>query len=217
MIGRQFNIISFPTPVFELIVVMAVKAPIANAKKGMGGKKINKEVKSQRTLQAILATLAVVMALVCWRLISQRLYIREQALKFEKRQDGNPKMINNQRDGPDTPVFGNIRKMNTDFVEQVNSLVASHHVVIFSKSYCPYCRESKRLLESKVEAGLISGYHVQELDQVANGASIQDALSKITGQKTVPNIFIGGKHIGGNSDVTSLEQSGRLDSLLKAQ
>lgn len=36
------------------------------------------------------------------------------------------------------------------------------------------------------------------------GSEVQDALTKITGQRTVPNIFINGKHIGGNSDLQAL-------------
>ena len=47
-----------------------------------------------------------------------------------------------------------------------------------------------------------------------DGAAIQDALEEITGQRSVPNIFIGQKHIGGNSDLQA--KKNQLDGLLKS-
>jgi glutaredoxin len=49
----------------------------------------------------------------------------------------------------------------------------------------------------------------------ADGAEVQDHLLQITGQKTVPNIFIGAKHIGGNDKVQSLNNAGELAKMLK--
>lgn len=48
---------------------------------------------------------------------------------------------------------------------------------------------------------------------VENGQEIQDELFRMTGQKTVPNIFINGKHVGGSTDLEALEKSGGLDNL----
>lgn len=47
-----------------------------------------------------------------------------------------------------------------------------------------------------------------------DGAALQDALEEITGQRSVPNIFISQKHIGGNSDLQA--KKGDLDGLLKS-
>ncbi len=80
---------------------------------------------------------------------------------------------------------------------------------VFSKSYCPYCSASKRLLDD-----LGAKYFTIELDQVDDGAAIQAALADISGQRTVPNIYIGQKHIGGNSDLQS--KKGELKSLLQS-
>ncbi|KAB1671600.1 hypothetical protein FNE72_29175 [Klebsiella pneumoniae] len=44
---------------------------------------------------------------------------------------------------------------------------------------------------------------------------MQDALEELTGQRTVPNVHIQKKHIGGNSDVSSLQSSGKLEGLLR--
>lgn len=53
------------------------------------------------------------------------------------------------------------------------------------------------------------------MDQESDGADLQNALEGISGQRTVPNVYIKQKHIGGNSDVQSLSSSGKLKELLK--
>lgn len=47
------------------------------------------------------------------------------------------------------------------------------------------------------------------------GADIQAALYEINGQRTVPNIYINGKHIGGNDDLQELRETGELEELLE--
>lgn len=53
-----------------------------------------------------------------------------------------------------------------------------------------------------------------ELDQDPLGYSIQDTLSKMTGQWTVPNIFINGRSIGGCDDLNILHAKGQLEEIL---
>lgn len=57
-------------------------------------------------------------------------------------------------------------------------------------------------------------YYAVELDEEPDGSSIQAALKILSGQSTVPNIFIGQKHIGGNSDLQA--KKAELPELLKA-
>ena len=52
-------------------------------------------------------------------------------------------------------------------------------------------------------------------DQMENGAEIQSALLDISGQRTVPNVFIKGKHLGGNDDTQAAARSGKLEEMLK--
>ena len=52
-------------------------------------------------------------------------------------------------------------------------------------------------------------------DQMENGAEIQNALLVISGQRTVPNVFIKGKHLGGNDDTQAAARSGKLEEMLK--
>lgn len=56
---------------------------------------------------------------------------------------------------------------------------------------------------------------VLELDEIEEGSDIQQALAEINGQNTVPNIYIDGQHIGGNSDLQKLKQTGKLQPLLQ--
>jgi glutaredoxin 3 len=95
---------------------------------------------------------------------------------------------------------------------KAQALIDAHPVVVFSKSYCPYCRATKTLLNEKL--GSQDKYYLMELDQVEDGAALQDALEEMTGQRSVPNVFIGKKHIGGNSDLQG--KKGELDGLLKS-
>ncbi|KAJ4830787.1 Glutaredoxin-C4 [Turnera subulata] len=91
----------------------------------------------------------------------------------------------------------------------VKKTISAHQIVIFSKSYCPYCRRAKAVFKelSKVP-------HVVELDQRDDGSDIQDALSEIVGRRTVPQVFIDGKHIGGSDDTVEAYETGELAKLL---
>ena len=53
-------------------------------------------------------------------------------------------------------------------------------------------------------------FKVVELNEVAEGAAMQEALYEKTGQRTVPNVFIGGEHIGGSDDTLKLHDAGKL-------
>ena len=91
---------------------------------------------------------------------------------------------------------------------KAQQIIDANPVVVFSKSYCPYCKASKALLNEKG-----AKYFLMELDQVEDGAVLQDALHEMTGQRSVPNIFIAKKHIGGNSDLQGKREE--LDELLR--
>ncbi|GLT28039.1 hypothetical protein SLA2020_029960 [Shorea laevis] len=91
----------------------------------------------------------------------------------------------------------------------VKKTVSSHKIVIFSKSYCPYCKRAKSVFKELNQVP-----HVVELDQREDGLSIQDAVSEIVGRRTVPQVFINGKHLGGSDDTVEAYQSGALAKLL---
>lgn len=95
--------------------------------------------------------------------------------------------------------------------EKVQALIKNKPIFIASKSYCPYCTKTKNTV-----ASITKEAYILELDNEEDGAEIQDALFEITGQRTVPNIFIGGEHIGGNSDLQALQSQDKLEPKIKA-
>ncbi|KAF3436997.1 hypothetical protein FNV43_RR19750 [Rhamnella rubrinervis] len=94
-------------------------------------------------------------------------------------------------------------------LDKAKQIVNSNPVVVFSKTYCGYCKRVKQLLSQ-----LGASYKVIELDKESDGAEMQSELAKWTGQRTVPNVFIGGKHIGGCDSVLEKHQAGLLVPLL---
>lgn len=103
----------------------------------------------------------------------------------------------------------NINMISATTKALVDNLIKQSKVYVASKSYCPYCTATKNLLKS-----LGISFEVQELDNISDGAEIQSYLAEITGQRTVPNVFINGKHIGGNSDLQALNSKNGLKALL---
>lgn len=98
------------------------------------------------------------------------------------------------------------RKEVRDFIQEQN---AKHRVVVWSKTYCPYCAATKKLLRSMNVDDVV----VQEIDMHPQGRLIQQELQQMTGQRTVPNVFINEQHIGGNDKLQALHSNGRLDIL----
>ncbi|KAF3932146.1 Glutaredoxin-C8 [Dactylellina cionopaga] len=100
-----------------------------------------------------------------------------------------------------------------DAAVEINTILKRSPIIIFSKSYCPYSMKAKELL---LETYTIKpAPYVVELDEHAHGSEIQDELEKQTGRRTVPNILVLGKSIGGSDDLAALEESGRLVSKIK--
>ncbi|KYK57167.1 hypothetical protein DCS_04174 [Drechmeria coniospora] len=98
-----------------------------------------------------------------------------------------------------------------DAGKKVQQMINDNAVVVFSKSYCPYCKATKQTLNN-----LNVDYALLELDNDPDGSALQEALEEISGQRTVPNVFIQQKHIGGNSDLQELFKSGKLIELVKS-
>lgn len=100
--------------------------------------------------------------------------------------------------------------LSPEVVSKVQGLINGNKIVVFSKSYCPYCSQTKQLL-SQLGA---SDVNIIELNDVSDGAAMQNALQKLTGQRTVPNTFINQQHIGGNSELQQLHRANKLLPML---
>ncbi|GBG60607.1 hypothetical protein CBR_g8628 [Chara braunii] len=90
-------------------------------------------------------------------------------------------------------------------------MVQTEPVLLFSKTYCPYCGRVKKLLR---DLG-VKCATVVELDERDDGETLQRALEELTGQSTVPSLFVGGKHIGGCEETMAAHENGYLTRALK--
>lgn len=81
-------------------------------------------------------------------------------------------------------------------------------VELYTTQICGFCHAAKRLLTSK-------GVSFSEIDVMADPARRTEMMQRANGGRTVPQIFIGETHVGGNDDLQALERAGKLDALLK--
>ncbi|MCB9556743.1 MAG: glutaredoxin 3 [Deltaproteobacteria bacterium] len=81
-------------------------------------------------------------------------------------------------------------------------------IKIYTTRYCGYCHAAKALLERK-------GVAFEEVDATDDPSMRQEAAT-LSGRRTVPQIFIDGRSIGGFDDLNALDRSGELDRLLAA-
>jgi glutaredoxin 3 len=80
-------------------------------------------------------------------------------------------------------------------------------ITVYLTGWCPYCQRAKHLLSQKALA-------FREIDVEADPKFRQEMTTR-SGRRTVPQIFIGDKHVGGCDDLFALEGSGELDRLLQ--
>jgi glutaredoxin 3 len=83
------------------------------------------------------------------------------------------------------------------------------HIVMYTTATCPYCLHAENLLRSK---------GVEEIDKVRVDLDPQKRIEMMekTGRRTVPQIWIGDRHVGGFDDLRALDRAGGLDTLLAA-
>jgi glutaredoxin 3 len=84
--------------------------------------------------------------------------------------------------------------------------VSAPEVVLYVTGWCPYCARARSLLTDK-------GVAYCEIDVEAVPGAYAEMVGR-SGRHTVPQIFIGGSHVGGCDDLLELEADGRLDTLL---
>ena len=80
-------------------------------------------------------------------------------------------------------------------------------IVMYTTQWCPYCRNAKALLARK-------GQKWEEIDVEAEPARRREMVER-SGRTSVPQIWIGERHVGGCDDLVALERSGELDALLQ--
>ena len=83
------------------------------------------------------------------------------------------------------------------------------HVKIYTRRFCGYCTAAIRLLQTK-------NVRFEEIDTTGDTRT-RAWLAEVTGQSTVPQIFIDGQPIGGFTDLRALDLRGELDRLLDGE
>ncbi len=80
-------------------------------------------------------------------------------------------------------------------------------VEIYTKTFCPYCARAKALLQAK-------GAEFEEHEISIDAPRRAEMIQRAGGRTTVPQIFIGDRHVGGSDDLYALDRNGQLDPLL---
>jgi glutaredoxin 3 len=81
-------------------------------------------------------------------------------------------------------------------------------IEIYTQARCPYCVRALRLLDAK-------GVQYREIDAPYGTPEREEARRRSGGRTTVPQIFIDGRSIGGSDELLALEQTGKLDTMLR--
>ena len=87
--------------------------------------------------------------------------------------------------------------------------MADERVIVYSQPFCGYCSAAKRLLTGK-------GAAFTEIDVMMEAGRRDEMIERSGGRRTVPQIFIDGRHVGGYDDLSALDRAGELDRLLAA-
>jgi glutaredoxin 3 len=96
----------------------------------------------------------------------------------------------------------------------IESSIANHQVVIFAKSWCTYCIRTKALLTNREFFPNVTNVRIYDLDTMKDGDMIQMELYEMTGQATVPSVWVNGTFLGGNSETQTAMRNGHLSTLL---
>lgn len=80
-------------------------------------------------------------------------------------------------------------------------------IEVYSSLWCPFCARAKALLNRK-------GVEYREIDVDRDPNLRQQMMQRAGGRRTVPQIFVDGRHVGGSDDLAALERAGELDALL---
>jgi len=94
--------------------------------------------------------------------------------------------------------------------QYIQTQIKAHPVMVFSKPSCSYCKMAKEVLD---KTGV--DYTVEEIDGRPDCDKLQDVFAQMTGARTVPRVFVGGKCFGGGTDIYTLHNQGRLVELMK--
>lgn len=118
--------------------------------------------------------------------------------------------------GSDADVEKEAKPEKTEEEERVDAVLTlilkRSPIIIFSKSYCPFSKKAKAIF---AKYAITPVPFIVELDLHELGPQLQDKLLDTTGRRTVPNVLINGKSIGGGDDVEALDKDNKLVDKIK--
>lgn len=82
-------------------------------------------------------------------------------------------------------------------------------IEVYTTASCPYCVSAKQFLARK-------GWEFEEVRIDLQAARREEMLARSHGRRTVPQIFVGGIHVGGFDDLIAADRNGRLQELVEA-
>ncbi|MGH6974662.1 MAG: glutaredoxin 3 [Stellaceae bacterium] len=80
-------------------------------------------------------------------------------------------------------------------------------VELYTTMFCPYCARARNLLQKK-------GVSFTDIDVMVDDDKREEMIARAGGRRTVPQIFIDGRHVGGSDELIALDHEGKLDPLL---
>lgn len=83
-------------------------------------------------------------------------------------------------------------------------------ILIYTTEFCGYCRAAKQLLRNK-------GHVFAELDVGSDAEGRAEMIQRARGLRTVPQIFVDGRHVGGYQELAALDRAAKLDAWLAAE
>lgn len=100
-----------------------------------------------------------------------------------------------------------------NWAKELRRINKEHPIVVFSKTYCPYSRRAKQLLESY---DIHPPPKVIEVDLREDGMVLKTLLTRLTGHSTFPNIIVQGKSIGGSDNLSALHAQKELRAVIES-
>ena len=80
-------------------------------------------------------------------------------------------------------------------------------IELYTTMFCPYCARARSLLQKK-------GVNFTDIDVMGDDDKREEMIARAGGRRTVPQIFIDGRHIGGSDELVALDRAGELDAKL---
>lgn len=106
--------------------------------------------------------------------------------------------------------LGHILQVHNEVYGLLKEVVTMAKIEIYTTPFCPYCQRAKALLAKK-------NVDFIEHDVSSEPGARQEMQERADGKRTVPQIFVDGRHIGDSDGIVALEQAGKLDAVLRGE